>query len=241
MDYVADNSDRRLLTGCVYCGGDADTRDHVPARVLLEEPYPENLHAVPSCRACNNDFSTDEQYFACLVEALMIGSCSTDAITRPRIAGALRRSPQLRAAINHAIADGEAGVTTRADTSRVERVRVKLARGHVAYELTARCAAEAAVVAWLPYSALDPDAKEAFDSPVPLDQIEEIGNRASQRAMVVALTLLGSGGEPLELSLVLQDWVEVQRLRYRYLVANSRETTIVRMVLGECIAAEVCW
>ena len=47
---------------CVYCGGAASTRDHVPPRCLLEKPFPDNLMTVPSCRDCNAAFSDDEQY-----------------------------------------------------------------------------------------------------------------------------------------------------------------------------------
>ena len=30
---------------CVHCGGPSETVDHVPSKVLLDEPYPENLMA----------------------------------------------------------------------------------------------------------------------------------------------------------------------------------------------------
>jgi len=36
-------ADDRLLAGCVYRSGSTETRDHVPSRVLLDEPYQENL------------------------------------------------------------------------------------------------------------------------------------------------------------------------------------------------------
>ena len=43
---------------CVYCGNAAGTRDHVPPKVLLDEPYPPDLPPVPACDECNNRFST---------------------------------------------------------------------------------------------------------------------------------------------------------------------------------------
>ena len=52
---------------CIYCGSKATTRDHVPPRLLLTRPYPPNLLTVPSCKACNNDASIDEQYFLALI------------------------------------------------------------------------------------------------------------------------------------------------------------------------------
>ena len=55
---------------CCYCGTWADTVDHVPSKVLLDEPYPENLPVVPCCRNCNDQFSLDEEYVAVLLECV---------------------------------------------------------------------------------------------------------------------------------------------------------------------------
>ena len=49
--------DERMTGMCVYCGGQPDTRDHVPSRVLLDDPLPDNLPVVDACRACNESFS----------------------------------------------------------------------------------------------------------------------------------------------------------------------------------------
>ena len=58
--------DRRNKGFCVHCGGADETDDHVPSKVLLDEPYPENLMVCPSCLKCNNALSVDEVYLACL-------------------------------------------------------------------------------------------------------------------------------------------------------------------------------
>lgn len=52
---------------CIYCGSKATTRDHVPPRLLLERPFPKNLHTVPSCLDCNRGASKDEEYFLALI------------------------------------------------------------------------------------------------------------------------------------------------------------------------------
>lgn len=65
-------SDVRLNEMCVYCGAYGNTMDHVTSKVILDAPLPENLHKIP-CRAvfeCNQSFSTDEEYFACLMELM---------------------------------------------------------------------------------------------------------------------------------------------------------------------------
>lgn len=72
--------DERLKGSCVYCGGPPETVDHVPSRVFLDDPLPENLPVVEACRECNGGFSLDEEYLACLLECVMTGT--TDESTR---------------------------------------------------------------------------------------------------------------------------------------------------------------
>lgn len=48
---------------CVYCIREAATTvDHIPPKLLLAEPYPENLVTVPSCLNCNSSFQKDDEY-----------------------------------------------------------------------------------------------------------------------------------------------------------------------------------
>lgn len=82
---VALGLDKRLLKSCIYCGGSPDTRDHVPSKVFLDKPYPDNLPVVACCLDCNRSFSLDEEYVACFIECVIAGSTSPDAIQRERI------------------------------------------------------------------------------------------------------------------------------------------------------------
>ena len=92
MDQLSDFADDRLISSCIYCGGPFETRDHVPSRVFLEAPFPENLPVVGSCRSCNQGFSRDEQYVACLLEAALAGTANPDKIRRSSIVS-VRRTP----------------------------------------------------------------------------------------------------------------------------------------------------
>jgi len=65
--------DSRYKGFCIHCGGPEETDDHVPSKVLLDEPYPENLMVCPSCLRCNNALSLDEVYLACLLECVLAG------------------------------------------------------------------------------------------------------------------------------------------------------------------------
>ena len=37
-------------SGCIYCGKPANTREHVPSKTMLIEPFPENLPTIPALR-----------------------------------------------------------------------------------------------------------------------------------------------------------------------------------------------
>lgn len=65
--------DERHTGMCVYCGSPPDTRDHVPSKVLLDEPYPPELPVVGACEKCSSSFSLDEQYLACFLDCVIHG------------------------------------------------------------------------------------------------------------------------------------------------------------------------
>ena len=62
-----------------------ETKDHVPSKILLDEPYPEHLPVVPACQICNRGFSSDEAYVACLIESAKWGTTEIDQIKREKI------------------------------------------------------------------------------------------------------------------------------------------------------------
>lgn len=80
---------------CVHCGGPSETIDHVPSKVLLDEPYPENLMAAPACRKCNNGLSLDEEYLACLLECVIAGDIAPEKLHRAKIGRILRANSSL--------------------------------------------------------------------------------------------------------------------------------------------------
>ena len=49
------------------------SRDHVPSKVLLRQPYPENLPVVEICSRCNSGFAKEEEYVAAFVSAVVWG------------------------------------------------------------------------------------------------------------------------------------------------------------------------
>jgi hypothetical protein len=48
---------------CAYCRKiKKSTGDHVPPKLLLEQPFPPNLLTVPACEDCNKSFKADDEY-----------------------------------------------------------------------------------------------------------------------------------------------------------------------------------
>ena len=48
---------------CIYCNrAVANTVDHIPPKLLLAKPYPDNLLTVPSCFECNSSFQKHDEY-----------------------------------------------------------------------------------------------------------------------------------------------------------------------------------
>jgi len=50
-------------TNCIYCGGVADTREHIPSKQLFKGTSDKPLITVPSCLSCNKSFQKDEDFF----------------------------------------------------------------------------------------------------------------------------------------------------------------------------------
>jgi hypothetical protein len=245
MDQVKPFSDERLRQACVYCGGATGTRDHVPSRVLLDEPLPDNLPVVDACSSCNSGFSEDETYVACLIDVVQASIADPDLVQRTKIARILREQPQLRAKFERARRVTHGVVSFDVESARVRNILLKLARGHAAFELDERRRDEPARVLITPLAQLEPGAREDFETPPVVSLFPEVGSRAMQRMSVVTLDL-ASVDEPSHIvseQFVLgPEWMEVQPERYRYLAAAlDAGGVVVRLVLSEFLACEVTW
>lgn len=240
MEQLNDLADSRLIDGCIYCGGVPDTRDHVPSRSLLDAPLPENLPVVGACRNCNNDFSSHEEYFVCLLEAVLHGS--TGAVRRPLVADIFRRSPALSARIDGARYEQDGQVTFTIEAERVKTVLLKLLRGHAAFELSAVRRGEPSVFAWGPIALLSDEQREWFEDVHVSNLYPEIGSRAMQRMVVAQFTFADpEGTEHRHDALLVNDWLEVQDGRYRYLAYEDHSGVHVKIVIDEYLYCYACW
>lgn len=225
MEQLRDFSDERNRGFCCYCGGATGTRDHIPSKVLLDLPYPANLPVVPACSQCNQSFSVDEEYVACLVECAIVGSAEPGMLKRGRICRLLSGKPALAARLRRARSlDLFGNCVFDVEPDRVRRVILKLGQGHAAYELGEPRLEEPANVGFQPLTSMQSGARFDFEAPPATTFWPEVGSRAMQRMCAV--------GNPA--------WIEVQAGRYRYLV-SSGPPVIIRMVLSEYLAGEVAW
>jgi hypothetical protein len=229
VDQLRSYADERLVAGCVHCGGSPGTQDHVPSRILLDEPYPENLPTVPACASCNAGFSRDEEYFACLVECALQGS--VEMVQRPKIARILKDKPLLAAKLAQSRTVARDGVVTfKVEQDRVDRVILKLARGHAAFELSEPQYGPPRHIYCAPLTSLSEETRDSFEgSPSPLMAAwPEVGSRAMMRCLVAEGCMYRS------------DWIDVQSGRYRYF-SLAEGAAIIRIVLSEYLACEVVW
>ncbi len=222
--------DQRLTGMCAYCGAEPDTRDHVPSKVLLDEPYPAQLPVVDACVNCNAGFSLDEQYLACLLECVLSGTALSTGVQREKIRRTLLDNPHLKARIAACERrDDDGNLTWTPEADRIRRVVMKLARGHTAYEFYPTLEAPDEV-AFAPLSVLSEQERTAFEDVTAgkLDLWPELGSRAFLRAV---------GKKPDQCE-QLGDWFVVQPGRYRYAVVETGGV-LVRIVLSEYLACMV--
>lgn len=237
MIQIRSYGDRRILRDCFHCGCPATTVDHIPPKVLLDKPYPQDLTTVPSCEKCNNLASIDESYLACLVECAVTGEVNSSGVSRPAIAAMLEHSPALSAQMAASRRNEGQGYIFTPDIERVKKTVVKLARGHASYELHEEFFEEPDFVSFVPLQSLEDKQREQFEKSPDFSKFAmwpEVGSRAMQR-MAANLTHHLVEGAALN-----DGWIVVQEGRYRYL-ASVNAGRVVRIVLSEYLACEVVW
>lgn len=222
--------DERVLAYCTFCGdGRTETRDHCPSRVLLDEPFPENLPVVPSCRRCNARFSQDEEYLACLISCVLAGTTVPSKIFRPKIQRILSGSPALRARIEASRVESDGKIIFNPEQQRVSTVITKLAQGHALYELHEPQLDQPKSVAIRAFNCMTEAEIEAFESPCSegVNVWPEVGSRAIQH-----LLLIGTSPE--------YPWHNVQTGMYRFHASVDAGVSI-RIVIQEYLACHVRW
>jgi hypothetical protein len=222
--------DSRNKGFCVHCGGPYETEDHVPSKVLLDEPYPENLMVCSSCLRCNNALSDDEVYLACLLECVLAGEVDPARFRRSKITGVLEHNTLLMERLRRARSEASDGPVWSIENERVKSVVLKLARCHAAYEYNEPQLGEPKYVGFTPLLAMRETEREAFERSGEggLGGWPEVGSRAMQSLLVVGSDVYSEG------------WLVVQEGNYRFRVSQEHGLT-VKFVLREYLACQVVW
>lgn len=138
MIQINPHNDVRHDNICCYCQKPFDnnkTKDHIPSKVLLDEPYPENLPVAFCCYDCNQNFSTDEEYFSCIIEYLVAGTKNLEKIQRKKIKDILSKKEHLKNRIESNITEKDGQLSIDFTKSVLENVLKKIIFGHLSYEL----------------------------------------------------------------------------------------------------------
>jgi hypothetical protein len=226
MNQLRCYGDERQKAMCPYCAGDTLTRDHVPPRVFLDQPYPDNLPVVRACRDCNQGCSMDEEYVACLVDCMQSGTASPEEGKREKIKRILLEKPALVADLETALSGISRAQLTDHIETRLISVALKLARGHALFELNDPQFEEPSRLVCAILPRMPGKERTHFEYMEPPRVFPEVGSRGMQRLVAGLHSWNG--------------WIVVQPGRYRY-AAFINNSVCVRIVLSEYLACEVVW
>ncbi len=224
-------SDRRYEYNCSYCGGDTGTKDHVPSKVFLDEPYPENISVVPACDKCNQDFSLDEEYIACLVECVKWGSTEVEKIKREKIKRIFTQKPLLQKRIEESKFEKAGIIHFKVDEKRLRKVIIKLVKGHAKFEYSQPQFEEPQHLWIATLESLNQESLNRFlsiENPN-IDKIPEVGSRAFHRVLIS------------DEFIVQEKWIEVQEGNYRYMTEDFWNGKKVKLIISDILAVEAAW
>lgn len=220
--------DDRLGRACFCCGtAHTETVDHVPPKVFLDEPYPDDLITVPSCGRCNSAASDDEQYVASLIEVVVSGSTDPNRLSRRKISKTLEHAPALRERLRQASTAKKGEHFVQPEQERVDRVLEKIARGLWCFE-TAQDTADFMAVVFCEVAPLmdEREIKSFFDSGSGLSGWGETGSRGFIRSCLGDYKSVYGPG-----------WEDVQVGRFSYSADSGGDR--VRMIFSNYLYVTV--
>ena len=216
MEQVRDFSDKRISSRCCFCGGDGSTGDHVPSKAFFDEPFPENLMIVRCCKECNNSFSADEEYAACVIEVARCGSLDVE---REKVKRMLAHNQTGCAGVLSAAEAIRTSVSARVNDSKIEKIIGKIARGLATFLAGMWVSDLQCEMMILPK--LSHEERMAFEESQGHEVWPEVGSRLMQMMVVCDHDVL------------VPQWEVCQKDRFRYLIIQKSDYCEVRMVFSE--------
>ncbi len=213
--------------GCIYCGNPATTREHVPSKAFLQEPYPDNLPTIPACFACNNGYSEDENYVACFLDVLksqVYYDYSEQEQTDCRIA----KDKKLQKNLQEQIKSTDGKILYQLDEQRFDRILLKLARGHAGFEYDYVDFDNTKIKIWYDFMFnLPENVLMNFEAIPETDIAPEVGSRSITTPFILQNIATGD-------AMRFSAWNEVQENIYRYQVSHNENGDItVKIVIFE--------
>lgn len=117
---------------CIYCGENADSREHAIPQCFFPRPFPQNLITVPACIKCNNSYSSDEDYARIVLSSARTGENMplAEQIWEQKVARSLIRNQKITHEIyNSMIEISDSLIAFKVDRSRIDKVITKIVQG----------------------------------------------------------------------------------------------------------------
>ncbi|REC50633.1 MULTISPECIES: hypothetical protein [Chryseobacterium] len=228
---ISSQSDRRYDNICCYCQTTIlhnKTRDHIPSKVLLDEPFPNNLPIAFCCQQCNQGFSADEEYFACLLEYIVCEAKDSNLIQREKIRRILHKKPHLRKRIEKNISHENNIFTIKLEKKSINSILKKLFYGHLSFELSNPYIE---TPSYIGFDLIDNLTNSEFDTFFASEEIEiapEIGTRASLNYF-------------LRKNFPTSNWKIVQENNYQYKVNIYSEEIVVKILMRNKLCLTAIW
>lgn len=222
--------DSRLNNYCAYCGGPAETEDHVPSRCFLDKPYPQNMPVIPCCHKCNHEFSKDEEYVSCLIDCLKANTAIPCRVQREKTRNTLMHSPKLQERIALQIRDFGGLTIYDYEKDRFEKVIRKLAFGHLAFENDILLGDSTYIISMWLLPEMSDLQRHAFFQPYKGSLLPEVCSHGLEHIVLHY--------EDRCVQSISSYWIPVQEGRYSYCVSPDGDK--VKFVIADYFAVEVC-
>lgn len=216
---------------CVYCYEKADTREHIPSKIFLNEPYSNNLAILPACFNCNNSYSDKEQYLACLIDYLQYKLYNLETVQRSKIQKTFISKPHIKDELEKSTIYANDGKLNYIEYNhdKIQAILLKLSIGHATYSLSRIHLDKPDIINYKFLPELSDEELHNFNSEVMCDVSPEIGARSFDNIVIT------NDGIPIV------TWNIVQDNQYKFLAYESKTSMNIRIVIGEFLYAEVIW
>lgn len=206
---------------CIYCGDNAQTREHCPPRSFFpEHDFPDNLRVLPACENCNRGFSYDEEivcnYLNCIYDCFCCRISELDY------------SAEIKEYV-------EFTEKNKWPVKEAERIFSKVAQGLAIYEMS-DCFGDCG---WIPKVSnfvckhwVSQKEWKNLDAPIVLDVFPELGTRASNELFIIQME-----SNTIDACGVM--WTELKENVFSYVTWMQDEVIRVRMILRDFFYVEV--